>query len=153
LAVLVALLLVAFAAWLRFPPINDLTTTPEAPPRFRADPPGDVAYPESFTSLQGRAYADLAPLALPDSVPAAFGRALAAAHTMPRWHVVFQSDSLGVLQAEARTRIFGFLDDVIVEVRPEEKGSTIHVRSRSRVGRSDLGENARRIRVYLAQLE
>jgi hypothetical protein len=144
---------VALAAWLRYPPINDVTTTPDAPPRFRADPPGDVAYPEQFEPLQRRAYPDLAPSALPDSGSAAFARALGAARDMPRWRVVFENDSLGVLQAEARTPFFGFQDDVVVEVRREKDGSSIHVRSRSRVGRSDLGMNARRIRAYLTRFD
>jgi len=35
-------------------------------------------------------------------------------------------------------------------VRPAPSGSRIDVRSASRVGRSDLGVNARRIRAFLA---
>jgi len=37
-------------------------------------------------------------------------------------------------------------------VRPAPNGSRIDVRSASRVGRSDLGVNARRIRAFLATL-
>lgn len=147
---IVLLLMVALLVlWLGFPPINDVTTTPEAPPRFRQEPPGDVPYPLEFTEMQQRAYPDLAPLSLPDSVPAAFAKARGAARRMRGWTVVSQSDSLSTLQAVARTRVFGFVDDVVVEIRPAEGGSSVHVRSRSRVGRADFGTNARRIRSYL----
>lgn len=42
-------------------------------------------------------------------------------------------------------RIFLFLDDVWVAVLPEAGGSRLHIRSQSRVGRSDLGVNKRRV--------
>jgi uncharacterized protein (DUF1499 family) len=41
---------------------------------------------------------------------------------------------------------------VVVRIRPEGAGSRLDVRSKSRVGRSDVGANARRIRRFLAQL-
>ena len=47
---------------------------------------------------------------------------------------------------------FGFRDDVIVRITPAGNGSRVDVRSVSRVGRSDLGANARRIREFLRQL-
>ena len=58
----------------------------------------------------------------------------------------------GRLEATDRTRWFGFRDDVVVRVRPDGTGSRVDVRSVSRVGRSDLGTNARRIRAFLDSL-
>ena len=58
----------------------------------------------------------------------------------------------GRLEATARTRWFGFRDDVVVRVRPDGAGSRVDVRSVSRVGRSDLGTNARRIRGFMDAL-
>ena len=40
----------------------------------------------------------------------------------------------------------------MVRVKPEGSGSRIDVRSLSRVGRSDVGKNAARIRAYLHAL-
>jgi glucuronate isomerase len=45
-----------------------------------------------------------------------------------------------------------FKDDVVVRVRPDGNGSRIDVRSVSRVGGSDVGANAARIRSYLRRL-
>ena len=145
---LVALL----GAALRWPPIGDLTTTPERPPRFRVDPPGDVPYPDRYTELQQRAYADLVPLETELDVPAAFARAADVAEEMAGWTVVLRDDAAAVLQAEVETPVIRFRDDVVVEVRPDDGGSAVHVRSRSRVGRMDFGTNARRIRAYLDRL-
>jgi uncharacterized protein (DUF1499 family) len=60
----------------------------------------------------------------------------------------------GRVEAEVRSFWFGFVDDVVIRVRPisDGTGSAVDVRSVSRVGRSDLGANARRIRAYLADL-
>ena len=56
------------------------------------------------------------------------------------------------MEATDRTAWFGFYDDVVVRVTPAEGGSRVDVRSLSRVGGSDVGTNARRIRDYLARL-
>ena len=139
----------ALILFLRYPPITDVTTTPEDPPRFRVEPPGDVPFPARRAVLQQRAYPDLAPLATGQAVAATFQRALTAAEEMEGWSIVFREDSLGVFQAVAETRVLGFDDDVVVEVRPGNGGAEVHVRSRSRIGFADLGTNARRIRSYL----
>jgi uncharacterized protein (DUF1499 family) len=47
------------------------------------------------------------------------------------------------LHAEAKSRVFGFIDDVEFHLRPAER--LIAVRSASRVGKYDFGVNARRI--------
>jgi uncharacterized protein (DUF1499 family) len=59
------------------------------------------------------------------------------------------------IHIEAHTFLFRFVDDVVVRLRrvPEGEDVLADVRSRSRVGRGDLGANARRIRDYLADLQ
>lgn len=154
-AVVTLLLIGALALLLRFPPINDVTTTPDEPPSFRAAPPGDAPYPEAFADMQRRAYPDLAPLASSRPAVEAFALASRAAREMPSWEVVLHDDSLRVLQAVAMTRLVWFRDDVVVEVRPGSgggEGSEVHVRSRARLRWADFGMNARRIRSYLANV-
>lgn len=49
----------------------------------------------------------------------------------------------GYLRATFATRIFRFMDDL--ELKMDEKNRTIHVRSASRVGHSDMGMNRKRV--------
>jgi hypothetical protein len=150
---LALLLFTALAVFLVWPPISDVTTTPDDPPRFRATPPGDVEYPSRSADLQTRAYPELAPLGSPDSVGATFQRALETARGMARWTIVLEDSAGAALQAVAETPLPVFAGDVVVEVRPRDGGSDVHVRSRSRTARLDFGANARRIRGYLDAMQ
>ena len=58
----------------------------------------------------------------------------------------------GRIEATATTRWFGYKDDVVVRIRPEGNGSRVDVRSASRVGASDVGANAARVREFLGRL-
>ncbi len=80
--------------------------------------------------------------------------ALALAAERPRWTVVEADPRAGLLRAESRTLLWRFVDDVTVRVRLDEVGMTrVDVESRSRVGRADLGVNARRIARFLHALD
>jgi uncharacterized protein (DUF1499 family) len=57
-----------------------------------------------------------------------------------------------VIEATATTRLFKFKDDVTITVTSEGSGSVVNVRSKSRIGKGDLGTNARRIRAFQAEL-
>jgi uncharacterized protein (DUF1499 family) len=58
----------------------------------------------------------------------------------------------GRLEAISVSRVFRFIDDVVVRVRPEGSGSRIDMRSKSRVGKGDLGANAARIEDFMLAL-
>ena len=124
LAVLIGLTLVAAVLW---PAINDVTTgeTPE--------------------------YADLRPQRFKQSYERVFDAALATAQGLG-WEVAPLDRGRGEIRAVATTRVFRFKDDVIVTLRREGDGVVVNVRSRSRIGRGDLGANARRIRQFQAEL-
>jgi len=147
--------------WMRIgregPAINDITTDTANPPAFAAVIPlrGSstipVAYPGAATAaLQRSGYPDLhaAVVSLPPA--AAFDAALEAARDMG-WQIVASDAATGVIEATDTTPWFGFTDDVVVRVTPEGPKCRIDVRSVSRVGRGDLGTNARRIRRYIAK--
>jgi uncharacterized protein (DUF1499 family) len=69
------------------------------------------------------------------------------------WEIVAVDRARGVLEAIDTTFWFRFKDDIVVRLRDRAQGGTrVDVRSKSRIGRSDLGTNARRIRAYLADL-
>jgi len=66
--------------------------------------------------------------------------------------VVDADPAAGRIEANETSRWFRFTDDVVIRVAPDGAGSRIDVRSVSRVGRSDFGVNAARIRAYTAAL-
>lgn len=59
----------------------------------------------------------------------------------------------GRVEAVARTAVLGLRDDVVIRIRGEGDISRVDLRSASRVGRSDLGVNARRIHAFLAEMK
>jgi uncharacterized protein (DUF1499 family) len=132
------------------PPINDITTDTENPPRYMTQ---ERPYPGGeFARQQRAAYPDLAPILLAVAPREAFARALAAAEAMG-WEVVGRDAAAGTIEAVDTTKWFGFKDDIAIRVRPTPEGSRVDVRSKSRVGRSDIGTNAQRIRAYAERLK
>lgn len=140
------------------PPIHDITTDTADPPAFvalaaaREASPNKSAYggPE-VAAQQKKAYPDLDTKALGEAPAAAMQKAIDVARALG-WEVVATDAATGRLEATQTTRWFGFKDDVVVRIRPDGKGSRVDVRSVSRVGRSDVGANARRIRMFLDRL-
>jgi uncharacterized protein (DUF1499 family) len=163
-SLIIALLAVAPPVILRnharqVPPIHDITTDTADPPAFvalqseRQKAPNGAAYggPE-IAAQQARAYADIKPLMLKEPPQVALQRAIDAARSLG-WQVVSTDAASGRIEATDTTSWFGFKDDVVVRVRGEPSGgSRVDVRSVSRVGRSDLGANAARVRKFLSKL-
>jgi uncharacterized protein (DUF1499 family) len=139
------------------PKIHDITTSPSNPPAFEAVLPlrkgarNAVDYPASTAAEQLKGYPDLAPLTLPVAPPVAFERAVLAARAMG-WDIVATAPEKLRLEATDTTLLFGFKDDVVVRITPQGNGSVVDVRSLSRVGGSDFGTNAKRVRAYLKRL-
>ena len=140
------------------PPIHDITTDTSDPPMFervvplRADAPNTLDYDENVGAQQRAAYPDVVPLTLPLPADAAFARALETARDAG-WDIVDADQEARRIEATDTTFWFGFKDDVVIRVRPQGEGARVDVRSVSRVGRSDVGTNARRIRDFLASLQ
>lgn len=138
------------------PPIHDITTDTQDPPAFvtlasaREAAPNAVEYPgEATARQQHEAYPEIQPVILP--LPLAEAREAAEATARDQgWEVVEVGAT--ALEATATTPWFGFKDDVAIRLNEVEDGVRVDVRSASRVGRSDLGTNAARIRDYLAAL-
>jgi uncharacterized protein (DUF1499 family) len=147
-----------FKSVISVPPINDITTDTANPPAFaailplRADAPVPSAYPgEAFARQQHAAYPDIKPVEVESRPPTAFARALDTAKRMG-WAIVAADPVAGRIEATATTPWFGFKDDVVIRITPEPGGSRLDIRSVSRVGQSDLGANAARIRAYVELL-
>jgi uncharacterized protein (DUF1499 family) len=141
------------------PPIHDISTDTEDPPAFdailqlRAEAPNPASYGgPAVAAQQQEAYPDIAPADYPIATDAAFEAAFEAARGMD-WDIFATDQAAGRIEAIDRTLWFGFVDDIVIRVRPTDAGSRIDVRSVSRVGVSDLGTNAARVRAYLAELD
>jgi uncharacterized protein (DUF1499 family) len=142
----------------QYPYIHDITTDTADPPAFvalletRNKAPNGSAYGGAeVAALQRQAYPDIKPLVLKAAPRETVQRAIDAARSLG-WEVASSDAPSGRIEATAVTRWFGFQDDVVVRVRPEGEGSRVDVRSVSRVGESDIGANAQRIREFLAKL-
>jgi uncharacterized protein (DUF1499 family) len=143
----------------RVPRIHDITTDTDRPPRFisvvplRAGAPNPVEYGgPDIAAQQRQGYPDVEPMSLPLPPGQAYDRALATARTMG-WEIIASDPASGRIEATDTTFWFGFKDDVVIRVAPAPNGSRVDVRSLSRVGLSDVGTNAARIRKYLAALK
>jgi len=148
-----------YAAARSVPPIHDISTDLEDPPAFsavaplRADAPNPAAWAgEENAARQREAYADLDTLVV-DATPADVVRRGTEIARAFGWEVVASEPDTGRLEATDTTFWFGFRDDIVLRARPEGGGTAVDVRSKSRVGVSDLGTNAKRIREFLAALE
>lgn len=57
------------------------------------------------------------------------------------------------IEAEARTLVFGFVSDVAIRLRDVQGRTYVDMRSASRYGDHDFGDNARRITAFLERLD
>ena len=96
-------------------------------------------------------YADLQPQHFNQPYDHIFAAALATAEALG-WEVTAKDRDRGEIRAVASTTVFRFKDDVTIAISHEGGGALVNVRSRSRVGKGDLGTNARRIRRFQAEL-
>lgn len=139
-------------------PIHDISTDTTNPPEFivvatlRSEGDNPAEYLDDGTAeQQAEAYPDIDTLTLNVDSTAAFGAALTVAESMG-WEIVAAEPSEGRIEATASTPFVGFKDDVVIRVQPDAAGSIVDVRSKSRIGKGDMGVNATRVREYSAKL-
>ena len=166
-SLLLSIVIGAAAAWTPWqmaqqakslPKIHDISTDLDNPPAFiavlplRANGPNSATYggPE-IASAQRSAYPDIQPLIVAASRTDVFTAALAEAKKMD-WQIVAQDPQQGRIEATATTFWFGFKDDIVIRIADVSGKTRVDVRSVSRVGKSDIGKNAARIRAYLGAL-
>ena len=140
------------------PRLHDITTDVDDPPQFVSLPlrpdnliPFDTM--EEWRAAHRQGYPDLGPVIINKSPSEVLAEARALAEAKG-WDVVSVDEAAGHMEAVAYAGYIRFMDDVIVEVTPIADGSTrVDMRSTSRVGLSDLGYNAKRIREFLSELQ
>lgn len=149
------------------PPIHDIATDPYDPLPYvaiaplRADAANNMDYGvmpgidsvQQHIDMQTGAYPDIVPQTFTASVDEVFQRALDAVQTMG-WELVDADADSGRIEATDTTFWFRFKDDVVIQVSEDASGQTVlNARSLSRVGRSDVGKNAARLREFFGLLE
>ncbi len=142
-------------------PIHDISTDLDDPPAFVAVVPlraadgaqNPPAYAGAETAAaQRQTYPDIQPLLTNEPADKVFSAARDAVAQMG-WTLVEASVGDGRIEATATTPWVGFRDDVVIRVASIDGQTRVDVRSKSRVGRGDMGANAKRVRAYLAALE
>jgi hypothetical protein len=154
---------------LTVPAIHDISTDLADPPAFqtlqmRADnldnvPGADDAKMRGMTPEQRwamvhqKAYGDIRSVRVNEPVASVVAKAERLAKARG-WDVAISLPEEGRLEATETSAFFQFKDDVVLRVRPSATGagSIVDMRSVSRVGQSDLGMNAKRVRSFLADL-
>ena len=152
------------------PAIHDITTNLDDIPKFyrlvvRSDNMANIpdmgrrdlaALPprERWKAVHREAYGDLATVRVPWTVAETVRRSETLASERG-WDIVTADAELGILEAVDTSTFFRFKDNVLVRVRraPDGTGSLVDMRSISRVGASDVGVNAKRVRGFLRDLQ
>ncbi|SEP44900.1 Protein of unknown function [Methylobacterium sp. ap11] len=166
---LLAALVLAYPAYMTargvmLPPLTDVSTDIENPPAFSRSRaawearnwrlPRDSS--PAARALQREAYPQIAPLTLDLGPDEAFALALKAAQNR-KWQVVESYRpggrvGNGRIEAVVRSRLLGLPYDVTVRLHPRADGTRIDVRSSTRFGDRDYGQNADHIRAYLDEI-
>lgn len=156
-------------AGLTVPAIHDISTDLADPPAFqtlalRADNLDDIpgmddasmkgmSPQQRWVIIHQKEYGDIRSVRINEPVPSVIAKAERLAEARG-WDVAVSSPEEGRLEATETSSLFRFKDDVVLRVRPSDTGdgSIVDMRSVSRVGVSDLGANAKRVRSFLADL-
>ena len=135
---------------LQYPAINDIATDLDTPPGIA----GESTPPQLAADIIRKDYPGLVALNCDLPPKTAYAQALSLARASHwNWTITEERPDTHTFHGVAITGIFHFEDDFTVRVVPtDDGGSRIDMRSKSRVGKSDLGANARRIRRYLEAL-
>lgn len=130
IVVFIALIGLVIGVSLRWPVINDVQTgkTPEYP----------SILPQYYSADPQRV----------------FDEARGSAGSLKNWKLVTDDRTNLTIHAERTTRVFGFVDDIDIKVEPVTEFATrVDVRSHSRVGKGDFGQNARNIQEFFSELD
>jgi len=143
---------------IRLPRLADISTDLDDPPAFQATTQLARPLPASGPdSEQARAYPDILPRHYPVS-PARVYEAVLALVASRGWTVrsVTAPDAENAdasIEAVAGTLVLALPADVAIRIVADDDGSLVDMRSASRIGAHDLGDNARRIRAFFNDLD
>ncbi len=140
-------------------PLNDISTDVQNPPEFRAvrqlseNQNRDYSFGEDKAHRQRKLYPTISGLKTPLAAIEVYLLVKQVLEMDPEFKQFFWSPQEFRVEAIAETSRLHFKDDVVIEVRDLGGHREIQIRSKSRVGKSDLGANAKRINRIFAQLQ
>ncbi|WP_017443916.1 DUF1499 domain-containing protein [Gayadomonas joobiniege] len=141
------------------PMIHDITTDTLNPPVFeqllpdRKNAMNPAEYPGSEVAAQQKqAYPQIEPLLLQQDKRAIFNAALEAVKQL-EIELIHADFDAGLIEATATSFWFGFKDDLVFRLSEQGDLWRLDIRSKSRVGKSDLGKNAERIEQLLKLIQ
>lgn len=140
------------------PFLHDISTDTENPPAFdviaglRADAPNPPEYPgEEAAEIQREGYPDIITTYMAYDRSVVFHEALALIESRG-WSLAQADEEEGIIEATETLPWFGFKDDVVIRMQAERGRTIFDMRSKSRVGGTDLGVNAARITNFIEDL-
>ena len=141
----------------KLPDLYDISTDLTNPPVFiniayiRKTSEHGLAFDFSTAPVQKKYYPNIKPLISGAPFKETYIEAVSLVKELG-WEVVSQYPSAGVIEATARTPIFGMRNDVVIRLTQQNEHVVVDMRSCSRAGKSDHGNNAERIAGYLGEL-
>ncbi|MCR8921161.1 DUF1499 domain-containing protein [Dasania sp. GY-MA-18] len=135
-------------------PLHDVSTDTSQPPLFdkaillRGDNANSLVYTAAKAQIQARLHPELSPINTPFNKQKNYTLALASAQQLG-WQVHHHDAQLGIIEAVDSTLWFGFKDDIVIRTNNQR----VDIRSVSRVGKSDLGTNAKRIGKFISHFQ
>lgn len=157
-ALLVALVLAQAGPGLSAPALHDISTDLDDPPAFeklalRPDNLAGVDTAARWKTMHRQGYGDIRTVTLNRPIAGVIADAERLARARG-WQVALADPATGRFEATAQASYFRFNDDVVLRAKANpDGGSTVDMRSVSRVGVGDLGINAARVRAFLADLQ
>jgi uncharacterized protein DUF1499 len=144
----------------KVPRIHDISTNLQDPPKFTTirtlrtaeHNSLDRKTPANLVQLQQAGYPNLGALLIDRDSSQVFKEAVALVKARD-WEIIDISAKNGTIEATDTTKIMGFKDDVVIRVSEKENKTIVDMRSASRIGISDMGTNAARIKAFLDDLD
>lgn len=136
------------------PMIHEVSTDLEQAPVFIAAVADEVerenqpSLSEEVKAAQRSAYPELKTILSELTPEQAYAQAKSTAESF-NWEILAEHPGLGTIEAVDTSFWFGFKDDIAIRITPREQGSAIDLRSLSRVGKGDLGANAKRVTAFI----
>ena len=137
------------------PKIHNISTDTVNPPQFikieqmRGKDDNPLAYDTAkLAEQQIAAYPMIKTLQTSLSKEDAYKRSLSIAEALG-WQIINEDAVMGIVEATDTTALWGFKDDVVIRISETSNSVNIDLRSVSRIGLSDLGANAKRIKKFI----